>query len=89
MGQHVREYLSAIAKISVRDYIEQTGNNELIGLFDHLIESYAETLGLLNIHRDKVYGYLSIAFKFSRGMTTTSQSPLITREWGMDDQYYF
>lgn len=86
LAPQISQFIAAVAKISVRDYVEKNRDRQLKGLFNAVVEIYAGNHGLLNLHRYKVYGYLNTAFKIGRMITTGGShatSPLTNREWVM------
>jgi len=85
---HIKNFIQAITKISVRDYIIKTNDNELINLFNQFVESYTGKNGLLNIHRHKMYAFIRPAFKIGNFITTDNtkaSNPLISKEWQIID----
>lgn len=64
-----REFLQALAEVSVPAYVERTGNANLKGLLREVVATYAGENGFLGRHRMKVYGYLELAFKVGRSVT--------------------
>ncbi len=81
---HVQRFLQAVEKISVTDYIINSKDPTLKGIYHQLIETYVSENGLLGTHQRKVYGYLSTAFKTGRFITaggTSTKNPFVSREW--------
>jgi sulfite reductase alpha subunit-like flavoprotein len=68
-AMHQRDFLDAVAHVQIRDYIEQSGDPVLKGLFQAVFDAYAGERGYLGVHRRKTYGYLEIAFKVGRQVT--------------------
>lgn len=67
---HTRNFVEAVRQISIPDYILKTQNRELSGIYNALIDTYAGDKGFLGVHRIKAYGYLEVAFKVGRSVTT-------------------
>jgi ferredoxin-NADP reductase len=65
---HHQEFLAALDKISVAEYVAR-GARPLRGLFATALDAYAGPKGYLGTHRLKVYGYLELAFKVGRSLT--------------------
>jgi sulfite reductase (NADPH) flavoprotein alpha-component len=72
---NVRDYLEALGKVSVADAARR-GSPRLQGLWRSLIDAYCGDRGFLGLHRLKAYGYLEIAFKIGRSVTTGGFSGL-------------
>src|SRR5204863_436962 len=51
------EFLRAVDRVSVKDYVAATGDSRLQALWDALFDAYAGRKGYLGIHRLKVYGF--------------------------------
>jgi ferredoxin-NADP reductase len=66
--QH-RTFLEAVDEVSVRDYVGQSDDRALRGLFATALDAYAGPKGYFGTHRQKVYGYLELAFKVGRSVT--------------------
>ncbi len=49
--EHWRDFLEAVGKVSVRDFVSQYGDRVLEGLFQNLVDSYAGDKGFLGVHR--------------------------------------
>jgi sulfite reductase alpha subunit-like flavoprotein len=67
---HWRDFVEAVRQVSVRDYIEKTNNEELRGLYNAVVDAFAGDKGFLGVHRLKAYGFLEVAFKVGRSVTT-------------------
>lgn len=67
---HTRNFIEAVKQISIPDYILKTSNRELSGIYNALIDTYAGDKGFLGVHRLKAYGFLEVAFKVGRSVTT-------------------
>jgi sulfite reductase alpha subunit-like flavoprotein len=66
--QHQQRFVQALGEISVADYVSKR-DPALRGLFTTVLDAYAGSNGYLGVHRQKVYGYLEIAFKVGRAVT--------------------
>jgi len=85
---HVKNFLSAIDTISIKDFVEKSTDKVLRELYYQLAENYAGENGLLGIHQRKAYGYASTVFKIGRTETTAgsgTQCPFIDRVWNEID----
>ncbi|MGH9126425.1 MAG: cytochrome b5 domain-containing protein [Acidimicrobiales bacterium] len=71
---NVRRFLDAIEEVSVRDYVEQSDDRGLQGLFQAVRDAYAGPHGYLGIHKRKVYGFIQVAFKVGRPSTASGIS---------------
>lgn len=68
--KHTKRFLSAVAEISIKKYIASKGDNEMMGLYSGLIESFSGDKGFLGAHRRKAYGFLEGSIKAGRIETT-------------------
>jgi len=77
-GVHLRAWLPSnwrafIAAIeyhySIPDYVAQSGDSQLIGALDGIVEAYAGERGFMGTHRYKVFGLLEVAGKTGRTET--------------------
>jgi len=64
-----RQFLAALASVSVVDFVRATQNASLHGALREAMELYSGEHGFLGRHRMKVYGYLELAFKVGRAVT--------------------
>lgn len=69
--RHVQAFIEALEQISIRRFVERSGDTRLGGAFASALEAYAGEHGFLAAHRRKVYGYLEVAFKVGRQVTIT------------------
>lgn len=67
---HTRNFVEAVKQISIPEYISETKNQKLLGIYNALIDAYAGDKGFLGVHRLKAYGFLEVAFKVGRSVTT-------------------
>jgi cytochrome b involved in lipid metabolism len=67
--QHWLDFLEAVSKVSLRDFVADTGDSHLQEVFQALVDAYAGDKGFLGLHRLKVYGYLESAFRLGRSVT--------------------
>jgi len=67
--RHWRNFLDAVEKISVVDFVKQANDKSLSGLFQTAMDAYAGETGLLGRHRLKTYGFLDLSFKAGRSKT--------------------
>lgn len=77
-GVHLRAWLPSnwrafIASLeyhySIPDYVAQSGDSQLIGALDGIVEAYAGERGFMGTHRYKVFGLLEVAGKTGRAET--------------------
>ncbi|MEU0558067.1 FHA domain-containing protein [Dactylosporangium sp. NPDC006015] len=68
--RHWRELVAALREVSVRQYVEQTRNQALRGVYNAVLDAYAGDRGWMGLHRIKAYGFLEVAFKVGRQVTT-------------------
>lgn len=66
---HVKDFLNAVSKISVEDYILKSNCTELKKLYTALVDAYSGENGFLNIHRKRVYSFIQTSFKVGRPQT--------------------
>ena len=66
---HLREFLSAVEKVSVHAYVVNSKDPDLLGLYQAVFDAFTGVNGFLGVHRRKVYGYLQMAFKVGRSIT--------------------
>jgi sulfite reductase alpha subunit-like flavoprotein len=69
--RHHQDFLRALEEVSVKRFVEESGDRGLQGVWETLFEAYAGEKGYLGVHRLKVYGFLEIAFKVGRTVTIT------------------
>ena len=62
--------MTALREVSVRQYIEGTRNNSLRGIYNATLDAYVGDRGWMGLHRVKAYGFLEVAFKVGRQVTT-------------------
>ena len=68
--RHWQELVAALREVSVRKYIEDTGNRPLRGIYNAMLDSYVGDRGWMGLHRIKAYGFLEVSFKVGRQVTT-------------------
>ncbi len=81
---NIKNFIDAVSKISIKEYVHNAKDKELRGLFDNLEEVYGGETGLLGLHRRKAYGYVTTVFKIGRSTThagTSTVCPFIERPW--------
>ncbi len=66
---HWQEFLVAVEQISAPEYVAQSDDSVLQGMFREALEAYAGDTGLLGRHRLKTYGFLDLSFKAGRSKT--------------------
>ncbi|WP_433062676.1 FHA domain-containing protein [Dactylosporangium sp. CS-033363] len=68
--RHWQELVAALREVSVRQYIEQTRNTTLRGVYNAVLDAYVGDRGWMGLHRIKAYGFLEVSFKVGRQVTT-------------------
>jgi sulfite reductase alpha subunit-like flavoprotein len=68
--RHWQELVVALRKVSVRQYVEDTRSATLRGVYNAMLEAYVGDRGWMGLHRIKAYGFLEVAFKVGRQVTT-------------------
>jgi len=68
--RHWQELVAALRQVSVRQYIEDTRNTALRGTYNAMLDAYVGDRGWMGLHRVKAYGFLEVAFKVGRQVTT-------------------
>jgi sulfite reductase alpha subunit-like flavoprotein/cytochrome b involved in lipid metabolism len=68
--RHWQELVAALREVSVRQYIEQTRSAPLRGIYNAMLDAYVGDRGWMGLHRIKAYGFLEVAFKVGRQVTT-------------------
>lgn len=71
---HWQKFLTAVAQISVADYVANNRDKVLKGIFQNATQAYVAETGFLGRHRLKAYGFLETAFKVGRSVTIGSFS---------------
>jgi hypothetical protein len=67
--RHWQELVAALREVSVRQYIEDTRNAALRGIYNAMLDAYLGDRGWMGLHRIKAYGFLEVAFKVGRQVT--------------------
>ncbi len=81
-----REFIDALGKVSVAEFVETTNNPSLTAAFGDALQRYAGEQGFLGRHRIKVYGFLELAFKVGRSVTIGGFSGVFKdRTWDQVD----
>jgi sulfite reductase alpha subunit-like flavoprotein/cytochrome b involved in lipid metabolism len=68
--RHWQELVAALREVSVRQYVEDTHNANLRGVYNAMLDAYLGNRGWMGLHRIKAYGFLEVAFKVGRQVTT-------------------
>ena len=68
--RHWQELVAALRQVSVRQYVEDTRSATLRGVYNAMLDSYVGDRGWMGLHRIKAYGFLEVAFKVGRQVTT-------------------
>jgi sulfite reductase (NADPH) flavoprotein alpha-component len=68
--RHWQELVAALREVSVRQYIERSRSSSLRGVYNAMLDAYLGDRGWMGLHRVKAYGFLEVAFKVGRQVTT-------------------
>lgn len=68
--RHWTAVVEALAEVSVADVVAGSGDGDLAGLWDAVLDAYAGDHGWMGLHRVKAYGFLEVAFTVGRAVTT-------------------
>lgn len=68
--RHWQELVAALREVSVRQYVEDTRDSSLRGVYNAMLDAYVGDRGWMGLHRIKAYGFLEVAFKVGRQVTT-------------------
>ncbi|GAB4057170.1 FHA domain-containing protein [Catellatospora paridis] len=68
--RHWQELVAALREVSVRQYVEDTRSSALRGVYNAVLNAYVGDRGWMGLHRIKAYGFLEVAFKVGRQVTT-------------------
>jgi sulfite reductase (NADPH) flavoprotein alpha-component len=68
--RHWHEFVEALRTVSVRQFVERSQNTALQGLYNAVLDAYIGDKGWMGLHRIKAYGFLEVAFKVGRAVTT-------------------
>ncbi|KAM7208397.1 alpha subunit of putative sulfite reductase [Naviculisporaceae sp. PSN 640] len=70
MPSNLRAFIAAVdLHYSVPDYVKQSGDPRLMGVFEGILEIYCGSRGFLSTHSFKVFGILEVASKSGRTET--------------------
>ncbi|NEQ99480.1 MAG: hypothetical protein F6K30_22710, partial [Cyanothece sp. SIO2G6] len=61
-----QQFIETFRHFSLSDFVKQSGDRELAGLYNSVFDAYAGKRGFLSIHRLKVYGFMELGFKIGR-----------------------
>jgi sulfite reductase (NADPH) flavoprotein alpha-component len=90
--RHWQELVAALREVSVRQYIEHTRSSSLRGVYNAMLDAYLGDRGWMGLHRVKAYGFLEVAFKVGRQVTTGARFTGLfkDRTWDkVDDELAF
>ena len=69
--RHWREFVEALGAVSVRQYMGRSQDTRRCkGLYNAALDAYIGDKGWMGLHRIKAYGFLEVAFKVGRAVTT-------------------
>ncbi len=68
--RHWQELVAALREVSVRQYVEDSRSSALRGVYNAMLDAYVGDRGWMGLHRIKAYGFLEVAFKVGRQVTT-------------------
>jgi sulfite reductase (NADPH) flavoprotein alpha-component len=69
-----RQFIETFRRFSLSDFIRQSDERELVGLYNSVFDAYAGKRGFLSMHRLKVYGFMELGFKIGRTETNSGFS---------------
>ena len=87
--RHWKELVAALREVSVRQFVERSGDPALRGLYNAVLTAYAGDRGWMGLHRIKAYGFLEVAFTVGRQVTTGARFTGLFRDrtWdAVDDE---
>lgn len=61
-----KQFIETFRRFSLSDFVKQSNDRELAGLYNSVFDAYAGKRGFLSIHRLKVYGFMELGFKIGR-----------------------
>src|SRR5262245_1050748 len=67
-------FIECFRRISLSRFVAETGDSELAGIYDSLLDAYAGRRSFLSVHRLKVYGFMELGFKAGRTETNSGFS---------------
>lgn len=70
LPRHWHAFVEALRTISVRQFVERSQNTALRGLYYAVLDAHIGDKGWMGLHRIKAYGFLEVAFKVGRAVTT-------------------
>ncbi|MDB5519297.1 MAG: Sulfite reductase flavoprotein alpha-component, partial [Tardiphaga sp.] len=83
---HWKQLMVAVRQISVADFVKESRDNELQGMFRETRDAYQGRHGLLGRHRLKAFTFMDAAFKTGRSSTVTGFSGMFKdRAWDVVD----
>ncbi len=83
-SKHLSQFAYALGDVDIQHFVAETDSKRLVGSYRNLVEAYAGATGLLGVHRTKVYGYLTTAFKIGRTVTvggSTTNNSYLEKAW--------
>lgn len=85
--RHWQELVAALREVSVRQYVEDTRSPTLRGVYNAMLNAYVGDRGWMGLHRIKAYGFLEVAFKVGRQVTTGARFTGLFKDktWDMVD----
>lgn len=79
---HWRDVVAAAGEVDVAAFVASAKEPELTALWEGLKEKYRGSMGLLGMHRRKVFAYLPMAFKVGRSATIAGfKGEMAEEEW--------
>ena len=79
---HWRDLVAAAGEVDVAAFLASAKDPELTALWEGLKEKYRGSMGLLGMHRRKVFAYLPMAFKVGRSATIAGfKGEMAEEEW--------
>tara|TARA_B110000967_G_C18897765_1_gene572046 strand:+ start:2026 stop:5253 length:3228 start_codon:yes stop_codon:yes gene_type:complete len=84
LPDNIVEFIHAVGKVSLVDYIKKEKNNGVSRSFQRLMDVYWGEYGWLGLHRRKVFGVMHLVFKAGRVITNGGQKDDIIGNIGIE-----
>ncbi|MCB0172205.1 MAG: hypothetical protein KDJ97_16780 [Anaerolineae bacterium] len=82
LPNYSRRFVTSIRQVSLSDFVAGSGDQELAGIYNTVLDAYVGKRGFLGVHRLKVYGFMELGFKVGRTQTNSGFSgPTEARAW--------
>jgi len=84
LPDNIVEFIHAVGKVSLVDYVKKEKNNRVSRSFQRLMDVYLGEYGWLGLHRRKVFGVMHLVFKAGRVTTNGGQNGDIIGNIGIE-----